>query len=79
MSEIINALKELALIFIPRYVTDRVALARNNSGHLDVLCLEGQEIDGDELCIECYGTIKTFTWLNISKGGMVAIDKEPPQ
>ncbi|MGH1374417.1 MAG: hypothetical protein ACRBBW_20435 [Cellvibrionaceae bacterium] len=66
----------LILAIIPRYVTDRVALAIDESGTLQVYCLEGQELEGDEMFIECYGTIKTFTWLGVTKGGLVTLDSD---
>lgn len=70
----IREILEVLLMLVPRYVTDRVALAYDAAGSLQVYCLEGEEIDGDELYIECYGTIRTFTWLNMSKGGWVYPD-----
>jgi len=67
-------MKELLLIFIPRFITDRVAL-NFNDGVWFVFCLESQVEDDDLISISAYGTIKTFTWLGFAKGGMVKLDK----
>jgi hypothetical protein len=63
---------QVILFLTPRYVTDRVAL--NNTDEVwSVVCLEGQVQDGD--VIHAYGTIRTFTWFGISRGGMVKLDE----
>jgi len=67
-------MKDFLMIFIPRYITDRVAL-NNTGGVWTVVCLEGQERMGEHMFIHAYGTIKTFTWFGIAKGGMVKLDK----
>lgn len=71
-----NFLKEFILFFIPRYVTDRVALSIDENLVWSVYCLEGQERVGDEIFIEAYGTIKIFTWFGFTKGEMVKLDDE---
>lgn len=64
-----------ALFFIPRFLTDRVALAVDDNGEWFVYCLEGQELEGDDIMIQEYGTIETFTWLGFTRGGMVLVDE----
>lgn len=64
---------EALLFFVPRYVEDRVALIQIQ-GVWSVYCREGQERDGDNLIIDAYGTIKSFTWLGLAKGGEVVLD-----
>lgn len=68
-------MKEFLLTFIPRFVTDRVAL-NYNDGIWSVVCLESQVEDDDLIIISAYGTIKTFTWLGFARGGKVELDKE---
>lgn len=67
-------LKEIVLFPVPRFVTDRVALSLDDKGVWSVFCLEGQEIPGDNIFIEAYGTINTFTWFGITRGGNVELD-----
>lgn len=67
-------LKELILCFIPRFAVDRVALFRDEENELQVFCLEHQVMPHERNLIECYGTIKTFTWFGCCRGGKVLID-----
>jgi hypothetical protein len=64
----------MILFLIPRFVTDRVALARCEHGELCVYCLESDVENEDKTVIESYGTINTFTWLGFAAGGKVTID-----
>ena len=69
-------MKEIFLMFIPRFVTDRVALQIDHVGNYSVYCLESKQKPEDKMFIACYGTIKTFTWLGFTKGGNVVLEDE---
>tara|TARA_R110000851_G_C12907232_1_gene548855 strand:- start:41 stop:388 length:348 start_codon:yes stop_codon:yes gene_type:complete len=73
--EYVKIIGELLLILIPRHVTDRVAL-NHNDGTWSVVCLEGQEHLVDNSFIHAHGTIKTFTWFGVARGGMVKLDEK---
>ena len=73
--EYIKIIGELLLCLIPRHVTDRVAL-NNDNGAWTVVCLEDQVSDELEVFIHRYGTIKTFTWFGIARGGWVKLDEK---
>lgn len=69
-------IKEIILFFIPRFVTDNVALARDHDGNLQVYCLTEQVEPEDKLYIETYGVCKTFTWFGLTTGGWCLVDEE---
>lgn len=71
----IKFLISFVLFFIPRYTTDDVALATDENGDLQVYCLKGQENLGDEMYIEAYGLVKTFTFMGWCSGGKCHIYK----
>jgi hypothetical protein len=68
-----ETIKDLLFCLIPMYVTDRVAL-NNTNGVWSVVCLESEVQDDDHMHIDAYGTIRTFTWFNVSRGGKVRLD-----
>ena len=53
------------LLFVPMFVTDRVALILNEDNEYEVLCLEDDVRPEDEIVIFGYGSIKSFTWLGM--------------
>lgn len=72
--EIFDFIADIILFFVPHYVTDRVALVKDESGEWEVFCLESQVREDDEIFIDAYGTIRTITWLGLTKGGNVTLD-----
>lgn len=57
------------LLFVPMFVTDRVAVILNEDNEYEVLCLEEDVRPDDEIAIFGYGSIKSFTWLGMVLGG----------
>ena len=66
---------EVILFFIPRYVTNDVALAFDDNMELQVYCFKGHEELGDDIYIEAYGVIRSFTFLGFCSGGKCRIYK----
>ena len=64
---------EFILFFIPRFVTDRVALGCDH-GEWYVISLERNLDDYERQFVHAYGTIRTFTWFGFAKGGLVKLD-----
>lgn len=69
----INRVLCFILFFVPRIITDEVALVSDGNGNYRVYCLKGQECGEERSIIECYGKVKTFTWLGIAAGGKCEI------
>lgn len=71
----IEFIKFLFDILVPRFIEERVCLAKNDNDEWYVVCAERFEQEEDSLYIEKRGTMKTFTWLGFASGGPCKMDK----
>ena len=76
INKIILIAREIVSMLSPRFRSERVAMATHKDGSLQVLCVEGQEISGDDEYIVCYGTCSGFNLFGFMCFNKVVLDEE---
>jgi hypothetical protein len=65
MDMIIDILKNIFLLFIPRFTTKNFAIYIDDDGDWDIYCLEEYITDDDEGEYNAIGQVNYFTWFGV--------------